>query len=67
MWFGGWGNLEAEGSRAAPEGINAALTLVFLVMLLPLVDGGFATRVHEVHHAGELMGDGGIHTRLVHA
>jgi hypothetical protein len=30
----GWGDLEAEGSRAAPEGIDAALTLLFFVMLL---------------------------------
>jgi hypothetical protein len=63
----GWGNLEAERSRAAPEGIDAALTLLFFVMPLALVDEGFAPREHEVHHAGELMGDCGIRTRLVHA
>jgi hypothetical protein len=63
----GWGDLEAESSSAAPEGINAALTLLFFIVLLPLVDEGLATPEHEVHHAGEFVGDGGIGTRLVHA
>ena len=37
------------------------------VVLLALVDEGFAAREHEVHHAGELVGDRGVGTRLVHA
>jgi hypothetical protein len=63
----GWGNPEAEGCRAASEGINVALTLLFFIVLLALVEEDLAAREHEVHHAGELMGDGGIRTRLVHA
>jgi hypothetical protein len=47
--------------------VNAALTLLLFIVLLALVDEGFATREHEVHHACELMGDGGIRRRLVHA
>jgi hypothetical protein len=29
----GWGDLEAESSSATPQGIDAALTLLFFVML----------------------------------
>ena len=62
----GWGDLEAEGGRAAPEGIDAALTLLFFVMLLALVDEGLATCQHEIHHARELVGHCGVGAWLVH-
>jgi hypothetical protein len=63
-WFSGClysgGNLEAKCRGPAPERINAALSLLFLVMLLPLIDEGFTAREHEVHHAGQLVGHRGV-------
>src|SRR5260370_3968827 len=62
-----WLELESEGGSTAPEGCDAALALLFLIALLPLIDEGFAAREHEVHHPGELVSDGGVGTGLVHA
>jgi hypothetical protein len=37
----GWGDLKTEGGSTSPEGRDAALSLLFLVTLLPLIDEGF--------------------------
>ena len=70
-WFSGrfrvGSDLETKRGRAASERRDAALALLLLVVLLTLVDKGFAAREHEVHHARKLVGDRGVGARLVHA
>jgi hypothetical protein len=62
-----WIYAVAQGGGAALEGGDAALALLFFVALLALVDEGFAAGQHEVHHPRELVGRGGVGSRLVHA
>lgn len=51
-----WLELESEGGSTSPEGCDAALALLFLIALLPLVDEGFAAREHEVQPCGQACG-----------
>ena len=65
--YHGRADLEAECCGSALEGGDATLALLLFVVLLPLVDEGFAACEHEVNHSRELVGDGRIGAWLVHA
>ncbi len=46
---------------------DAALVLLFFVVLLTLVDEVFAAGEHEVHHSSELVGRSCIAARLINS
>jgi hypothetical protein len=60
-------DLEAQRGGAALECGDISLALLFFVALLSLIDEGFAAGQHEIHHARQLVGRGGVGPRLVHA
>ena len=65
MQLKGRGQFKYKGLGAALECSDVALALLFLVVFAAPIHAFLARRGHEVHHAGQLVGDRGVGPGLV--